>query len=136
MKPRHAVACAAVLLALASCGPSAGEEAADLCGDLRSFGATFDLLLQPPPDATVGEVRGALEKVAPFLDRVAALDASPEALEVEIAAVEETFREALDGLGDDEPASSADDALDHERPRLASVLADAADAIGCVTDAA
>lgn len=134
MTRRHAVALAGALLALASCGPSAAEEATDLCGDLRSFGATFDLLLERQPDATVGEVRGALEKVTPFLDRVMALEASAEPLDAEIAAVEEAFREALEGLGDDEPSSSADNALDPERPRLARVLAAAAAALGCPTE--
>jgi hypothetical protein len=131
VKRRRAAACAGALLALVSCGPSAGEEATDLCGDLRSFGATFDLLIERQPGVTVGEVRGALEKVTPFLDRVVALDASAEALDVEIAAVEEAFREDLQGFGDDEPASRADDALGPDRPRLASALSAAAAAIGC-----
>jgi hypothetical protein len=132
---RRAVACVAALAALASCSSSA-EEVADLCGDLRSFGATFDLLLQPQAGATVGEVRGALEKVAPFLGRVAGVDVTPEELDAGIAAVEETFRDALDGLGDDEPASQLDDRLRVDRPRLGNVLAQAAAALGCDAGAA
>jgi hypothetical protein len=127
---RRTVACLAALTVLASCG-SSDEEVADLCGDLRSFGATFELLVQPQADATVGEVRGALEKVAPFLDRVAGVDATPESLDDEIAGVEETFRDALAELGDDEPSSRVDDRLGGERPRLENVLAQAAAVLGC-----
>jgi hypothetical protein len=124
------VACVAALTALASCG-SSDDEVTDVCGDLRSFGATFELLLQPQADATVGEVRGALEKVAPFLGRVAGVDATPESLDDEIAAVEETFRDGLEDLGDDEPSSRVDDRLGGERPRLENVLAQAAAVLGC-----
>jgi hypothetical protein len=119
-----------VLIALASCG-SSDEEIADLCGDLRSFGATFELLVRPQVDATVGEVRGALEKVAPYLGRVAAVDATPESLDAEIADVEETFRDALEDLGDDEPSSRVDDRLGGERPRLENVLARTVAVLGC-----
>jgi hypothetical protein len=127
---RHTVACVAALTALASCG-SSDEEIKDLCGDMRSFGATFELLLLPQADATVGEVRGALEKVAPFLGRLAGVDATPESLDAEIAAVEETFRDALEDLGDDEPSSRVDDRLGGERPRLENALAQAAVVLGC-----
>ena len=126
----RAVACVAALAALTSCS-SSDEEVADLCGDLRSFGATFELLLQPQADTTVGEVRGALEKVAPYLGRVAGVDVTPEELDAEIAAVEETFRDALEGLGDDESSSRVDDRLRVDRPRLGNVLAEAAAVLGC-----
>jgi hypothetical protein len=119
------------MLASVACGPSPEEEAADLCRDLRSLDRTFELLLVPPQDATVGEVRGALEKVAPFLGRLAAPDATEVAVDDELRIVEEAFRDALDGLGDDEPATAADEALRVDRPRLAAVVADAAAALGC-----
>jgi hypothetical protein len=120
-----------VAACLAACAPSTADEAADLCGDLESFAATFELLLRPPEDAALGEVRGALEKVAPFLGRLADADATTVALDDELEAVQERFRDGLDGLGDDEPASVADAGLASARPRLAAALGDAAVALGC-----
>jgi hypothetical protein len=119
------------VLAAAACGPSPEEEAADLCRDLRNLDRTFELLLVPPDDATVGEVRGALEKVAPFLDRLAAPDATDGVVDAELEVVEEAFRDAFDGLGDDGPATAADAELRGDRPRLAAAVADAAAALGC-----
>jgi len=118
-------------VALAACGASAEEEAADLCADLRNLDATFELLLVPSDDATVGAVRGALEKVSPFLERLASSDATGEAVDRELDAVEEAFRDGLEGLGDDEPASAAEASLQGDRPRMAAVLAEASSAHAC-----
>jgi len=121
-----AVAVAAVT---ASCEPSPEALAEDLCRDLRSFGATFELLEAPPPGASVGEVRGALEKVAPFLERLADAPQTPPPLEDELAGVETAFRDVVDGIGDDEPASVL---VPGDVPvRLRGALAAAAGAIGC-----
>ena len=127
----RAIVTVACLAAVAGCTPSEAEEVADLCRDLGSFGGTFELLLGPPDEATLGEVRGALEKVAPFLGRMADVEATPAALDDELRAVEEGFRDALEGLGDDEPATVAAAGLELVRPRLQTALAEAASALGC-----
>jgi hypothetical protein len=121
----------ALALAVAPGCSSPNDDRVDVCRDLGSFGETFELLLAPPPDATIGEVRGALEKIAPFLERVAAADATSDALDDELVSVEEAFRDALDGLGDDEPATEADAELRGDRPRLAALLAEASSALDC-----
>jgi hypothetical protein len=116
---------------LPACRPTTQEEVADLCGDLRNLRDTFTLILAPPSEASLGEVRGALEKVAPFLDRVAKVDVTSPAIDAEIEEVTDAVRDGLEGLGDDEPATRADEPLGPARLRLASVLADAASALGC-----
>jgi hypothetical protein len=118
-------------IVLAGCRPAPEDEVADLCGDLRNLRETFAVLLAPPPDASLGEVRGALEKIAPFLDRVAGVDATSAAIDAEIEDVTEAVRDGLDGLGDDDPATRADESLRSARPRLDSVVAEAASALGC-----
>jgi hypothetical protein len=119
------------LAAMTSCGPSADEEAADLCRDLGSLRATFHLVLAPPTGATVGQVRGAVEKVAPILTRAAGTQETAEALDERIDDTVEAFRDGLDDLGDDEPASAADPRLAAVRPRLADAVEDVAAALGC-----
>jgi len=125
------VVLAPAVVTLAACGATAEQEAADLCADLRNLDATFELLLVPSDDATVGAVRGALEKVSPFLERLAASEATGEAVDHELDAVEEAFRDGLEGLGDDEPASAAEASLRGDRPRMAAVLAEASSAHAC-----
>ena len=122
---------AVAAFALAACAPSAEEVRTDLCVDIESYGATIELLLAPPADATAGEVRGALEKAAPFLERVGSNDATPPDLDAELAAIEETFRTALDGVGDDEPADVVAPGLSGARPRAADALAETSVALGC-----
>jgi hypothetical protein len=69
--------------------------------------------------------------VSPFLERVGSNDASPADLEAELAAIEEVFRTALDGVGDDEPADVVAPALSGVRPRAADALAETSVALGC-----
>jgi hypothetical protein len=119
----------AVAGATAGCGPSPEALAEDLCRDLRSFRATFELLEAPPPWASVGEVRGALEKVAPFLERLADAPQTPAPLEDELAEVETAFRDVVEGIGDDEPASVL---VPGDAPaRLRRALAASAASLGC-----
>lgn len=120
-----------LIVVAAACGPSGSEEVADLCTDLDSFGATFDLLTEPPTDATVGQVRGALEKVAPFLGRVRDVDATDERLDDELDAVEELYRDAFDGIGDDEPVARIEPRLGDAPSRLSADLEAAATALAC-----
>lgn len=130
---RRPVAAAALVLTVvvSACGPSGSEEVADLCADLDSFGATFDLLTDPPPHATVGQIRGALEKVAPFLRRVRDVDSTDELLDDELDAVEELLRDAFDGIGDDEPLARIEPRLGDAPSRLSADLDAAASALAC-----
>lgn len=130
---RRPVAAAALVFTfvVSSCGPSEAEEVVHLCADLGSFGATFELLADPPADATVGQIRGALEKVAPFLGRVRDVDATDEALDGELDAVEDVYRDAFDGIGDDEPVERIEPRLGDGPVRLSAELDAAARALGC-----
>ena len=128
---RAQLALSLAVVAAVGCAGSDADEVADLCRDLGSFRATFALLLAPPPDATVGEVRGALEKVAPFLGRISDSDATPRSLDDAIDEAETSFRDGLDGLGDDEPASVAERALARARPRMADAVEAAASSLAC-----
>jgi hypothetical protein len=124
---------AVAAVALGACAPSAEEVRTDLCADLESYGSTIELLLAPPVDSTAGEVRGALEKVSPFLERMGSSDATPADLDAELVAIEEGFRSALDGVGDDEPADVVAAGLSGVRSRAADVLAETSVALGCAT---
>jgi hypothetical protein len=119
----------AVATAAAGCEPAPEAVAEDLCRDLGSFRATLELLESPPPGASVGEVRGALEKVAPFLERLADAPQTPAPLEDELSEVETALRDVVEGIGDDEPASVL---VPGDAPaRLRVALAAAAAALGC-----
>jgi len=135
VRRRRALSSVLVVLvtsAIASaCAPSEDEEVTDVCDDLRSLRATFDLLLEPPEGATVGEVRGALEKVAPVLARASAVDATDAAVDDGIDDAVEAFRDGLDGLGDDEPASLAKPRLTEARSRMHGAVDAATASLGC-----
>jgi hypothetical protein len=105
--------------------------ASDLCRDLEHLEETITLLLEPASGATVGEVRGALEKVSPVLERIASAPQTSAALGARLEDVEERLREALDGFGDDDLASSAAAGLAAPRTDLDRDLASAVAALGC-----
>lgn len=131
MRLGRALAVAAISVAVGTGACTDAEaERSDLCGDLDRLAATFDLVTEPPEGTTVGAVRGGLEKVAPTLDRAAGAEHVDEWLAAELAAVEEALRDALAGLGDDEPAAVATEALGLG-PRMSAARDDLIAALGC-----
>lgn len=131
MRLGRALAAAAISVAVGTGGcTDADAERSDLCGDLDRLAVTFELVTDPPEGATVGAVRGGLEKVAPTLDRAAGAEQVGDRLAGELAAVEEALRDALADLGDDEPAAVATEALGLG-PRMSAARDDVIAALGC-----
>ena len=121
----------AVALSVGCIGSSAEETARDLCGDLANLDETITLLTAPTAEASVGDVRGAYEKVAPVLERIAAAPQVSEELETTLIALQEAFRDAFAGVGDDEPATVVVAPLAAPREGLRITLSDASVALGC-----
>src|SRR6187431_644549 len=85
---RFAVAC----VLLAACGRSSAADHTELCQDLVNLQATVQFLAAPDPATTVGEVRGALDKLDPTFQAVHDDDA-----------VQDDYRDQIANLGDDTP---------------------------------
>lgn len=93
--------CVAVWLIAAACAGPPAEQRASLCEDLGNLAETVSLLATPPPDATVGDVRGAVEKLDPTIAQIEDADVVPEAERVGFRTAHEEALEALEGTGDD-----------------------------------
>jgi len=98
---------AAVALAATGCNGSDHAQAASLCEDLRNLRATVSSLEAPNTDATVGEVRGDIEKLASTIGAVDGSDAVPDAMGKALSDARDDYRDVLDGIGDDDPFSEA-----------------------------
>lgn len=95
------------VLATACAGDTEQEMRVDLCGDLANLGPTIGLLVDPPVNVTVGELRGALEKLDPTIGGLEDSDLVPEHLMEALLDARTGYRLALKPLGDDEPGSEA-----------------------------
>lgn len=116
---------------LAACGPSGEEAIRDLCGDVDNLGPTFELVVSPPAEVRIGEVRGALDKVSPALDRGRRASPVPPALADELEAVEEALRDEMAGLGDDEVVGDVGFAPAGLQRRLGNAVAELQATLGC-----
>jgi hypothetical protein len=129
---RWPIASALLLIALlVGCGPSGEDAIRDLCGDLDNLAPTFELVVAPPSDARLGEVRGALEKVAPALERGRRASQVPPALADELEAVEEALRDELAGFGDDEVVGDLGFSPTGLQRRLGDAVDDLEVTLGC-----
>lgn len=90
-----------IVAASVSCGGSPEDERAALCEDLGNLGATVELIANPPVDATVGQVRGAIEKLDPTIEQAQDAGVVPDADADGLRADQEVALEALRGIGDD-----------------------------------
>lgn len=98
-----ALVASGVVLALTACASTApAEEAAALCEDLGNLVETRAVIVAPPPDATVGDVRGATEKLDPTIEQAEDAGVVPDADADAIRADQEALLEALEGVGDDD----------------------------------
>lgn len=126
---RTLCAVAAIVLWTA-CGRSSAEARTELCQDLTNLQATVELLTEPPAGSTVGEVRGALDKLDPTWQAVHDDRDVPDDEDQALLDAQETFHDALEGIGDDDPfaphaaqtaatAQALSQAYDAVRARLA-----------------
>ena len=117
-------------LVLAACSRSSSADNTEICQDLVNLQATVSFLAAPDPSATVGEVRGALDKLDPTFQAVHNDDNVPDAEDNALLDAQRAYRDQIANLGDDTPfaptmssASSIGQALLHDyevvRQRLA-----------------
>jgi hypothetical protein len=78
------------------------DERDDLCGDLANLRATVDLLVAPPPGTTVGEIRGALEKLVPTTSALGESTLVTDRDLRDLVRSQETYRSAIERVSDDE----------------------------------
>jgi hypothetical protein len=117
-------------LVLTACGRSAAAANAEICRDLVNLQATVEFLAAPDPSTTVGEVRGALDKLDPTFQAVHNDDDVPDAEDNALLDAQQAYRDQIASMGDDTPfaptvqaTSSIGQALLHDyevvRQRLA-----------------
>lgn len=127
-----ALALVSVLAFATGCqSPTPNEQAASLCEDLHHLQATVALLAGSPGDATVGVVRAALEKLDPTFE---AVDRSPlvrDTLREQLDQAKDDFADALDGVGDDDPAAEVAADVADSRQRLVTAYATVVGVLGC-----
>jgi hypothetical protein len=92
----------AFVVAGVSCSgsPSAGD--AELCQDLTNLQATVSFLEAPPHDATVGDVRGALDKLDGTWQAVHDDGKVPDEEDEALQESQQDYRDAIEGVGDDD----------------------------------
>ncbi len=89
-------------LVLTACGSSSAASDKALCQDLANLQATVVFLAAPPSTTTVGEVRGALDQLDSTWAGVHANEAVPDAEDEALLGAQEDYRDAIDGIGDDD----------------------------------
>jgi hypothetical protein len=92
-----------VLVAAASaCSRGGLGDNTDLCQDLTNLQGTVELLASPPRDATVGDVRGNLDKLDGTWDAVHHDPDVPDEEDDSLLQSQEDYRDAIEGVGDDD----------------------------------
>ncbi len=100
---RRSVGFVLVCVLCAACGRSSAADNAEICQDLVNLQATVDFLAAPGPAVTVGEVRGALDKLDPTLQAVHEDGAVPDAEDNALLDAQKAYRDQIETLGDDTP---------------------------------
>jgi hypothetical protein len=119
------------VLAVASCGPSPAEETADLCRDLGNLRGTLGFLDAPPSGATVGQVRGSVDRLDPTFTRLSGDDEIPTDVTARLIGAQDAYREALDPYGDDEPITTVSRELYEPARRLHDAVRSVLTQLGC-----
>ncbi len=91
-----------VLVLVPGCGPSSASAHAELCEDLGHLQATVAFLAAPPPEATVGDVRGALEKIDSTWQAVHDDADVPDAEDDALLDARDAYQDEIHGIGDDD----------------------------------
>ena len=94
---------AVTCLLLAACGRSSAADHSGLCQDLVNLQATVEFLAAPDPSTTVGEVRGALDKLDPTFQAVHDDDDVPDDEDDPLLDAQQAYRDQIADLGDDTP---------------------------------
>jgi len=102
---RAAAFITAVALAAPGCNRSGQTQAASLCQDLRNLRATVSFLEAPSVGATVGQVRGDIEKLDSTIGAVDGSDTVPDAMSKTLSDARDDYQDVLSGIGDDDPFS-------------------------------
>jgi hypothetical protein len=100
---RRSVGFVLVCVLCAACGRSSAAGNAEICQNLVNLQATVDFLAAPGIETTVGEVRGALDKLDPTLQAVHDADAVPDAEDNALLDAQKAYRDQIKNLGDDTP---------------------------------
>jgi hypothetical protein len=127
------IAAFAAILAVAAtaCRTSSSSQAASICSDLLNLRATVAFLESPPSTATVGEVRGDIEKLDSTIGAIGASSAVPDAVATQLEDARDDYRDVFDGIGDDDPFSSVAGASAGPAARLGAGYDAAVDALAC-----
>jgi hypothetical protein len=99
---RRTVFAAGLLLACWSASCRGPVDRAALCQDLTNLQSTVSFLAAPPPTATVGEVRGSLDKVEATFGTVHGDEDVPDEEDDQLISAQEDYRDELKGIGDDD----------------------------------
>jgi hypothetical protein len=127
------VAALLVGLCLSACGPSSAFARAELCSDLMNLQATVDYLAGPPADATVGDVRGALEKIDATVQTVHDDGDVPDAEDDALLDAKDAYDDAIHGFGDDDAFAPHAAAIAGIGGALADAYAAVRARLGCAT---
>jgi hypothetical protein len=115
-----------------SCRGGTGEEqAAELCEDLGHLEATIAELAAPRPGTTVGEIRGALDRLDPTFEAVQDSDLVSERTAGELRDAQSVYRDQIGGIGDDHPLAGEGLELAGSQRRIAESFEVAESELGC-----
>jgi hypothetical protein len=87
---------------LVSCSHAAANDNAELCQDLTNLQTTVAMLASPPRDATVGDVRGNLDKLDGTWQAIHDDPQVPDDEDDALLQSQEDYRDAIAGVGDDD----------------------------------
>lgn len=110
---------------------TAEDQAADLCEDLGHLGATIAELTAPQPETTVGEIRGALDRLDPTFEAVQDSDLVSERTAGELDDAQSVYRDQIGGIGDDHHLSDEGLELAGSQRRLAESFDAVESELGC-----
>jgi hypothetical protein len=130
---RIAALAVTVAVLASACQRSEAGQAASICSDLMNLRATVVFLEAPSATATVGEVRGDIEKLESTIGAVGGSSAVPESIGDELGDARDAYRDLLDGVGDDDPFSSVAAAAAAPARRLGAAYDAAIGALACGT---
>jgi hypothetical protein len=128
---RIAALAAILAVAASACQRSEASEAGSICGDLMNLRATVAILESPPATATVGEVRGDLEKLDSTVGAVGGSSVVPESVGDGLEEARDAYRDVFDGIGDDDPFSSVADEAAAPARRLGAAYDLVVSILGC-----
>ena len=99
---RHGLPILCALVAMGACTRSSAAASGALCQDLTNLQSTVAYLGMPPRDATVGDVRGALDKIDSTLQALHDDPAVPDDEDKVLLGAQQDYRDAIEGVGDDD----------------------------------